>query len=107
MVNDKPVEDLKTLREEIFNQSKIKTAKWSKLKRYMVKKSVHFITIKDKRVYFETLSVSSVKRSLNRFCKSVFKSRHSGYEHFLTDEEKRFILNTDKYTMVEGAVTKY
>lgn len=79
-----------------------KCTKWIKFKYYVNKKKCFSIAdIKDKRVYFDTLSLSSVKRSLNRICKHIFKSGTGGYEKIISDDEKRFYLNTDR-SLVEG-----
>lgn len=75
--------------------------KWLKLKRYLQKNIVKVTNLKEKRIYVDTLSVSSVKRSCNRLCERIFKSRSSGYEKFLSDEEKRLNLATD-LALVEG-----
>lgn len=47
-------------------------------------------SVKEKRVYFKTISADSIRRSVKRICNSFrIKSKNSGYEKFLTDEEKR------------------
>lgn len=84
------------------NKKNNKCMKWLKSKYYYNKKRCTAIgDIRHKKVYLETLSVSSVKRSLNRICKKIFKPRSSGYEKFLSDEEKRLYLATDQ-SLVEG-----
>lgn len=86
------------------SEKKSKCMKWLKFKYYSNKKKCIAIgDIRDKRVYFETLSVSSVKRSLNRICRKLFKpsAKSSGYEKILSDEEKRFYFATDR-SLVEG-----
>lgn len=84
-----------------FNHKKSKKCtKWLKNK-YFNKKYPTLGDIRDKKVYFETLSVSSVKRSIYRIYRNLFKRRSSGYEKFLSDEEKRFCFPTDR-SLVEG-----
>lgn len=85
------------------NKNSKKCIKWLKSKYYSNKKKCVAVgSIRNKSsVYFETLSVSSVKRSLNRICRKLFKSPTSGYEKFLSDEEKRFFFTTDR-SLVEG-----
>lgn len=75
--------------------------KWMKFKSYVNKKCAAISDIRDKRVHFETLTVKSVKRNINKICKGLFKSQSSGYEKFLSDEEKRLNLTTD-LSLVEG-----
>lgn len=77
-----------------------KNVKWSKFKNYVAKKRDN-IDVKDKRIYLDTLSVASVKRSLFRVYKCIFKSKYSGYDRFLSDEEKRLMLAID-HSLVEG-----
>lgn len=72
--------------------------KWSNFKHYVAKKRVNVI---DKGVYLETLSVESVKRSVSRAYKNIFKTKRRGYEKFLSDEEKRFLFGPD-FGLVEG-----
>lgn len=76
--------------------------KLSKIRCYVAKKCANIRDIKNKSVYIETLSASSVKRTLRRFYKNIFKSRYQGYEKFLTDEEKRFLFDFDGCSLVEG-----
>lgn len=76
--------------------------KWSKFRCFVTKKCANIRDIKDKSIYIETLSTSSVKRTLRRIYKNFFKSRYQGYEKFLTDEEKRFLLAFDGRSLVEG-----
>lgn len=80
-------------------KNKLGFTKWLKFKKYVVKKRAN-IDLVDPRVYMETLSVESVKRSLCRVCRRIFKSKHSGYNRFLSDEEKR-LMPVD-YSLVEG-----
>lgn len=84
------------------NKKSKKCIKWLKHKYYSNKKKCVAISdMREKMVYFETLSVSSIKRSLNRICRKIFSSRSSGYEKFLSDEEKRFYFDIDR-RLVEG-----
>lgn len=85
---------------EEANKNKIISVKWSKFKHFVGKKRAN-IDVKDKRIYLETLSVASVKRSVYRVYRRIFKSKHSGYDRFLTDEEKRLMFSKD-YSWVEG-----
>lgn len=88
---------------EIFETSKTRiknnTVKWYHFKTLVSKQCSNISDIKDKSVYIKTLSAASVKRTLCRIYERVFKSRHSGYEKFLTDEEKRLYLLADNNRM--------
>lgn len=84
------------------HSKKIIFAKWMKFKQCVSKKCTKTDN-KDNSVYFETLSVASVKRTLRRIYRQMFKSQYNGYEKFLSDEERRlnyYVL--DNYNMVEG-----
>lgn len=84
------------------NQKNISVSvKWDRFKSFVAKKRVTITEIKEKRVYVDTLSVASVKRSVCRVYKRIFKSKRSGYERFLTDDEKRLMFHID-YSVVEG-----
>lgn len=85
---------------EEANKNIILSAKWSKFKHYVAKKRAN-TDLKDKRVYLDTLSVASVKRSFYRVYRRIFKSKYSGYDRFLTDEEKRLMFAID-HSVVEG-----
>lgn len=87
---------------DVPDQTTKKRTKWSRFKCYVNKrKCVAVAELRDNRVYIETLSIASVKRSFNRICNRVFKSRSSGYEKFLSDEEIRLQFHTDR-SLVEG-----
>lgn len=89
--------------EKLFeNKHSSNIHNWSKFRRYVNKKCANIRNIKDKSIYIETLSASSVKRTLRRIYKNIFKSRNQGYEKFLTDEEKRFLFAFDGRSLVEG-----
>lgn len=89
--------------EKLFEDKHTTTHfKWSRFRHYVNKKCANIRDIKDKGVYIETLSASSVKRTLRRIYKNIFKSRYQGYEKFLTDEEKRFLIAFDGRTLVEA-----
>ena len=97
-----PKTNLDLFSSDSDNKSSRKCLKWLKSKYNCNKKKCTAIgDIRHKRVYIETLSVSSVKRSLNRICRKFFKSRSNGYEKILSDEEKRLNLATDR-SLVEG-----
>lgn len=94
---------LKFSEENLFENRHTSTShNWSKFRCYVSKKCANIRDIKNKSIYIETLSASSVKRTLRRIYKNVFKSRYQGYEKFLTDEEKRFLFAFDGRTLVEG-----
>lgn len=104
MLNAQSQNNIFELSEGFYVQNKHNSTrhKWSKFRCYVAKKCANIRVIKDKSVYIETLSASSVKRTLRRFYRNIFKSRHQGYEKFLTDEEKRFLLTFDGRGLVEG-----
>lgn len=84
-----------------FEPKIINYSKWSKFKRFISKKCVIITEIKDRKSYVESINVVTVKHTINRFCNRVFKSKNSGYQKFLSDEEKRFILPVNHCSMVE------
>lgn len=88
--------------EENLFGNKTTLHKWSRFRRYVAKKYDNIRDIKEKSIYIETLSTSSVKRTLRRIYKNIFKSRYQGYEKFLTDEEKRFLFAFDGRSLVEA-----
>lgn len=89
--------------EKLFENNHSSTLhNWSRFRCYVTKKCANIQDIKDKSIYLETLSASSVKRTLRRIYRNIFKSRYQGYEKFLTDEEKRFIFAFDGRSLVEG-----
>lgn len=96
----KEVKAFEPINENTYQKNSKISVKWCRFKHFVAKKRANIDT-KDKRVYLETLSVASVKRSFYRAYKRIFKSKHSGYERFLSDEEKRFMFNID-YSVVEG-----
>lgn len=102
MVNEKH-KNIELLKEEIFSKKNVKSnSKWPKFKCYLSKKRICIPNFQNRHVYLETISVNSVKRSLSKICRSIFKSRYNGYEQFLTEDEKRFLFNVDNYSVVEG-----
>lgn len=82
-----------------YNSAKIK---FPNVKVCITKTYKSFARIKEKRIYFDTLSFGSIKRTLLRFCETIqIGSRNRGYEHFYSDEEKRFISESSSLTVVE------
>lgn len=104
MLNVQPQNNALELSEEKLFENRCTTThyKWSRLRRYVAKKCANIRDIKDKSIYIETLSASSVKRTLRRIYNNIFESRYQGYEKFLTDEEKRFLFAFDGRSLVEG-----
>lgn len=104
MINVKSENNSLNLSEDnIFeNRHKSTVHKWPRFRRYITNKCANIRDIKDKSIYIETLSASSVKRTLRRIYKSIFRSRYQGYEKFLSDEEKRFLYAFDGRSLVEG-----
>jgi hypothetical protein len=76
-------------------QKKFNSVKWCQFKTVIHGHCSNMANVKDRSVYLTTLSAASVKRSLCRMYERVFKSRRSGYEQFLSDEEKKLILMAD------------
>jgi hypothetical protein len=89
-----------------FKLKKNKSVKWLEFKKYLIKKYITLSEVKNKRIYIQTLSVASVKSNINKLCKRIFKSRHSGYEKFLSDDEKRLLYNVllDRHRVVEAGI---
>lgn len=75
--------------------------KWSKYKKYLSKKCNSDKTKRKHVAYIETISVSSAKRAIVKIFRNIFVSRYTGYEKFLTEEEKRFIIIKNNRDMVE------
>lgn len=101
---DNSINNLDIFFEEVvyYETKKTSSTKWAKFKRYVAKKCIVMSELKDRKVYVETLSVVSVKRTLNRLCNKVFQSRYSGYQNFLSDEEKRLCYAVNHRSLVEG-----
>lgn len=84
------------------NRLKLAHEKCSKFRKYLLRKCTKIVSIDNKRVYVETLSVESAKSSIKQFYKKIFTNRLNGYEQLLTDEERRLTNLVDYVNVVEG-----
>lgn len=89
--------------EENELQFKLKNKSNSRFNFSLIK-PYEYIRNKKKSLHIESLDFSTIKRNIRRFCERKFKlkSKYSGYEQFLTDEEKRCLVVVCESRVVEG-----
>lgn len=103
VINDVSKNNFEILHEDIIlQQGNINANESFKIKKFLYKKCSKALSIKNKRVYIDTLTVASVKRTIQRFYRKLFSNRLNGYESLLSDEERRLTDVVDYRREVEG-----